>query len=135
MLTSCTLASGTYVITRTTSYLCTRPESENAFLGSFRESFVNVADGVEKFLGERAWGYSSHVVWDNLFVSVFAVSLLFSSGNTLNTPMSLVEKVGNGAVFGLGICTISWMSRWGLHKILSSSSTTSTVGTWIAPKM
>lgn len=143
MLTSCALASGIYVITRTTSYLCTRPEEENSFLGGFRKSFANVAEKVEKSLGERAWGYFSHVVWDNLFVSVFAVSLLFSSVNTSNTPMSLIEntpmslieKVGNGTVFGLGVCTISWMSRWGLYKCLSSSPTTSPLGALLVPKM
>lgn len=81
---------------------------------------------------ERHWEFSSHVIWDNLWISVLAVSLLLSPLATV--PIS-IELVGNSVVFGLGICTISWMVRWGLSKCLSSSPATSKIGVWIAPKM
>lgn len=121
----------TYALTRGISYLCTRP-APNDRLQTLRTTLSGWQEKVKQSLGGHYWSVASDIVWDNLWVSAFALSLLLTFG----TPPPVSWKmVGECTIFVLGTAVLSWAGRLGLAHLFNSFPQTTAVGQWVAPKI
>lgn len=113
LLISSGISIGVYAVTRTISYLSTTPAPGDSFF-HIRSSLAQFQSKAQDCFG-RKWNYWSDMYWDNLWISAFAVSLLL----TINKIpiVASVNLIGSCIVFGLGSCTLAWMTRLALANM------------------
>jgi len=129
--TTSTLASGAcYIMTTSASYLCTRPTVERRVAGIFnkiRHVLADVKDFTVNMLGHHFSAFLSDVVINNMWISVFAITMIFCNlPGVVDAETILLVTVGS-----IYIAAAGWMLRITIATFLPEAA--SIIAGWIAP--
>lgn len=108
LVVSSLISSGVYATTKTITYLSTRPD-QGAALYDLRRTLAITEERIQNYCG-RHWSMFTHVYWDNLWISAFAISLL------VTPPLSFVG-ITDLFTLSFGISTISWAVRYAFSSV------------------
>lgn len=113
---SSALSAGVYATTRAISYMSTQPAPGDRFFNT-RAFFAKLDREARDCLGDR-WGYLTDVVWDNLWITAFALTIFLANV----APAATVLNIANCIVMVLGASPLIWVTRIALARIFPSAS-------------
>jgi hypothetical protein len=111
------VSAALYLVPKVLQTLCQRPVAiRPGTLDQFFASCSDLRDAAERTLGEKRWAFLNNVVLDNAWISSFVVSILLGA----NPPPLDAKTYGYLGLEALGICALSWFTRYAIAHHLPS---------------